>query len=415
MSMDFSKDTVERVAVKYQSYRTVSSPTSQPQPDQEQAQEAKGKIIIHCVRHAQALHNVTTKKIRASIFDPPLTATGYAQSALLALSPPFHLSNITHVYSSPSIRCIKTASLSFPGLFASSSQSHTDMSANTEDLIDMNDGESAANGDDGKNLNHYRDQHQSQHQKHKIVLWPHLKELSPKPCNNGSGIEILKREFKDLDLDFGFLDEAWEERCLTSEYGGRRKLGSNIRKTLREIATSAFHDKYVNADGNVEILVISHAGLLGVLTEDGENKWHNAEGRSFELIHQTHKSKRSKNLYTLLPLPLQLPTCTSNPTPQPTTATIDLEVPSLPTPRTLDSKKSELAILKPRDLGTANPRKKTVVHQSVSNPTPEQQSCQLQGRIMTYCRGSRRAGDDSEAAREDVMKRWQGFRIYGRY
>ncbi|KAH9215316.1 hypothetical protein DL95DRAFT_445933 [Leptodontidium sp. 2 PMI_412] len=415
MSIDNSKGTVGRVAVKYQRYGSISSPISQPQAGQEREPEHKGKIIIHCVRHAQALHNLnlphSTKESRASIPDPPLTAAGYRQCALLSLAPPFPLAKITHVYSSPSIRCIETASLSFRGLFTSLAPN---TNANAED---MNDGECTTSDSEHQNQNKDQAQNPNQNQRHKIVLWADLKELGPRPCNNGSGIETLKREFKDLDLDLGLLDEGWEERNAGLEYGGRRKLALNIRKTLYEISTTAIQDKRVDADGNVEILVISHGGLLSALTTD-TNKWHNAEVRSFELIHQTYQSHRPKDRYTLLPI-------TTSPSPSnSTTLTFPLDLPSLATLRTLGWKRSELAILKTRSSCT-NSRKK-IVQQTTPNPNPNSKpkpklkskllSCQVQGRIMTYCRGSRRAaGDDSELAREDGRKRWQGFRIFGGY
>ncbi|KAL2072770.1 hypothetical protein VTL71DRAFT_12113 [Oculimacula yallundae] len=215
------------------------------------------KIIVHCIRHAKAYHNlpipgaskeVSRAAVRA-LHDPSITPHGHTQCARLAMSLPFSPSNITHILSSPSRRCIQTARLSVGDLVSSASCS-------------------------------------SKARKLPIVLWNDLKELGRIPCNNGSKIEVLKEEFKDLDLVCDYLDEGWEEVNLHDRQLTAVDIAMKLRIDIRNLATTALEHNHVNAHGNIEIMIFSHGGLLGILAGHDIpqcNMWRNAQHMEFSM------------------------------------------------------------------------------------------------------------------------------------
>lgn len=121
--------------------------------------------IIHCVRHAQGYHNLSTAN--HSIHDPLLTPLGEEQCRLLQIDFPYH-DKIDLIVASPIKRTIYTALLSF------------------EDTIKR------------KNL--------------KVVGLPELQETSDLPCDTPSSPEEVAREFEGKPVDLSLVTPGYESK-----------------------------------------------------------------------------------------------------------------------------------------------------------------------------------------------------------
>jgi len=96
-----------------------------------------------------------------------------------------------------------------------------------------------------------------------IHLLNFLKERGNNPCNNGSPLDILRTEFRDLKLNADALEPNWQHQFIT--YNSRsnwRKAALTMRKELYLIGKSFLEKGEVNKDGNVEMVVVSHGGTL---------------------------------------------------------------------------------------------------------------------------------------------------------
>lgn len=88
-----------------------------------------------------------------------------------------------------------------------------------------------------------------------------LKERGVNSCNNGSPIDILKREFKDLKLNTDSLPENWQTQFC--DYGkGWEHVAIEIRKEIYQLGMKFLDKGEVNEEGNVEIVVVTHGGTL---------------------------------------------------------------------------------------------------------------------------------------------------------
>ncbi len=101
----------------------------------------------------------------------------------------------------------------------------------------------------------------------KIDLWMELKELADLPCNAGTKISVLREEFKSVPIEYRNLPEGWEEIFPINEFSWK-EIAMTIRKALWAFGSDALKDGEVNRKGNVEILVVSHRGLLAALEGD---------------------------------------------------------------------------------------------------------------------------------------------------
>ncbi|KAJ5209618.1 Histidine phosphatase superfamily clade-1 [Penicillium cf. viridicatum] len=194
--------------------------------------------IIHCVRHAQGLHNLCTAN--HVIQDPLLTDLGHEQCQTLRENFPRH-ANIDLVTASPLRRTLYTALEGFAPVFESK-----------PDL--------------------------------KIIALPDIQETSDVPCDTGSEPSVLKEEFK-TGVDLDLVQDGWNNK-LSGRY-------APTNKALKERARAA--RRWLKARPEKEIVMVTHGGFLHYFTEDWEDSsqfqgtgWSNTEYRTFSFSEETH-------------------------------------------------------------------------------------------------------------------------------
>ncbi|KAJ5513539.1 Histidine phosphatase superfamily clade-1 [Penicillium fimorum] len=170
--------------------------------------------IIHCVRHAQGLHNLCTAN--HVIQDPLLTDLGHEQCRTLRENFPRH-ANIDLVTASPLRRTLYTALESFAPVFESK-----------PDL--------------------------------KIIALPDIQEISDVACDTGSEPSVLKEEFPTrVDLDL--VHDGWNNK-----ESGRY---APANQALKQRARAA--RRWLKARPEKEIVMVTHGGFLHYFTEDWED------------------------------------------------------------------------------------------------------------------------------------------------
>lgn len=194
--------------------------------------------IIHCVRHAQGVHNLCTAN--HVIHDPLLTDLGHEQCAKLRENFPRH-AEVDLVTASPLRRTIYTAFESFGPVF----DSHPGM---------------------------------------KLIALPDVQETSDVPCDTGSEPQALKEEFAGKPIDLDMVYEGWNNKT------GRF---APTNKALKERALAA--RRWLKARPEKEIIVVTHGGYLHYFTEDWEDSsqyqgtgWVNTEYRTYTFSEETH-------------------------------------------------------------------------------------------------------------------------------
>lgn len=65
-----------------------------------------------------------------------------------------------------------------------------------------------------------------------ITLLTFLKERGRNTINDGSGVEALREEFGDLNLDFDRLEEGWEKTTMDYDKQGWKPLAIEMRREL---------------------------------------------------------------------------------------------------------------------------------------------------------------------------------------
>ena len=167
---------------------------------------------IHLVRHAQGYHNLNVEN--EQLPDPDLTSFGIQQCAELKASFPHH-SQVRRLISSPLRRTLHTSINVF----------------GREEL-------------------------------YPILPLEALQEVSTSPCDTGSNIEVLRREFGDK-VDFQNLSQSWEDKGRTGPNQPHlpklEARARSARKTLRQLA---------GKDNDDHIVVVTHGDYLHFLTED---------------------------------------------------------------------------------------------------------------------------------------------------
>lgn len=118
--------------------------------------------ILHCVRHAQGVHNLS--HANHHLPDPELTPLGEEQAGALGARFPA-LENIQLILSSPLRRAIQTALLAFPSKM----------------------------GDGGL----------------QVIAWPEVQEASDLICDTGRDLLEIKAEFEKLPVDFTVVEPGW--------------------------------------------------------------------------------------------------------------------------------------------------------------------------------------------------------------
>lgn len=191
--------------------------------------------IIHLVRHAQGYHNLNAES--QWIRDPDLTDLGKKQCEELNKQFPYH-DKITHLVASPIRRTIFTCQLSF-----------------TEEVKA------------GK----------------QILALQDAQEVSLYPCDVGSDVDKLKKEFGDL-VDFRLLTDDWNKKTPDSKYYPEpHKLVARARSTrlfLRDLVKDAGDDAHV--------VLVTHGGILHFITED----WSGINPGRGTLYHDSEQSSR---------------------------------------------------------------------------------------------------------------------------
>ncbi|KAK4508395.1 hypothetical protein PRZ48_002133 [Zasmidium cellare] len=200
---------------------------------------------IHCVRHAQGYHNLTTANHH--MHDPLLTPYGEQQCRDLQTVFP-NQSSIDLIVASPIKRTLNTALLSFADIIAS------------------------------KNLT--------------VIALPELQETSDLPCDTGSEPEELRREFEGKAVDLELVKEGWN--------GKRGKWAPNgraIEKRAREARV------WLQNRTERNIVVVTHGGFLHYFTEDFHDQdrfagtgWANTEFRSYAF--STHEPEEAHLIET---------------------------------------------------------------------------------------------------------------------
>nr|ACA34722.1 CtnF [Monascus aurantiacus] len=197
--------------------------------------------IIHCVRHAQAIHNLSVAN--HVIPDPILTDLGNEQCRKLREKFPYH-SDVELVVSSPLRRTIATSLQGFEPVFQS-----------REGL--------------------------------KLIVHPDLQETSDVPCDTGSNPEVLREEIEKggLPVDLGLLFDGWNSK--KGPYAPTNKEIKNRARAAR---------RWLKARPEKVIVVVTHGGFLHYFTEDWEDSseyqgtgWANTEFRTFEFADVEHK------------------------------------------------------------------------------------------------------------------------------
>ncbi|KAI0394232.1 phosphoglycerate mutase-like protein [Xylariaceae sp. FL0594] len=199
--------------------------------------------VIHLVRHAQGVHNVRTEN--QWFKDPDLTDLGKEQCADLCSKFPYH-DKITHLVASPMRRTLYTCKLSF---------------------------EPALKGG-----------------KKKIIALQDAQEVSLYPCDVGTDLSELKKEFGE-DVDFSLVSEDWNVKTPESDYyPDPKKLEARTRRARLWLRDQLLKD----AGEDAHLVLVTHGGILHFITEDWVGiepgrgtAWENTEYRSYEFADKT--------------------------------------------------------------------------------------------------------------------------------
>jgi len=195
---------------------------------------------IHCVRHAQGFHNLNVAN--HSMHDPLLTQLGEEQCRTLSKNFPYNC-DVDLVVASPLKRTIYTALYSFP------------------------------------------DPIQKRHLK--VIGLPELQETSDLPCDTGSDVAEVEREFNGKPVDL-------------SELQGSRGATWNSKKGEWAPQTDAIQGRAAKARQwllnrpEKDIVVVTHGGFLHYFTEDwdGHDKFQGSHHQHHHHFHVHHESDK---------------------------------------------------------------------------------------------------------------------------
>ncbi|ROT36241.1 phosphoglycerate mutase family protein [Sodiomyces alkalinus F11] len=209
-------------------------------------------VTIHLVRHAQGFHNLSYEN--ESIPDPLLTDFGKKQCANVRNN--FHShEKLTCLVSSPMRRTIYTGLYSFGPYDPASAMPVED---------DKGDGLLP------------------------VIAIPELQEVSDSPCDTGSAVPVLAKEFGSR-VDFSRVPDGWTDK-VSSESPWEPRVGKleararTARLFLRELAAKSGKEE-------VHIAAVTHGGFLHFLTDDWHGiepnratGWENCEYRSYRFV-----------------------------------------------------------------------------------------------------------------------------------
>jgi hypothetical protein len=107
-----------------------------------------------------------------------------------------------------------------------------------------------------------------------IVAWDGLREFGDVPCNTGDQLPALRDKMEGHPVNLGLLKEGWETG-LTIKYVQqlnpyldmvKKELYSFCYTLLRGGLWKGMEFSAFNGDGNIEVLIVSHGGLLKAIT-----------------------------------------------------------------------------------------------------------------------------------------------------
>ncbi|PVH85673.1 phosphoglycerate mutase-like protein [Cadophora sp. DSE1049] len=214
------------------------------------------RVYIHCIRHAEGMHNVKEMdyEYRKKLNDPRLTYWGEKQAEALATRFK-HMDKLTHIICSPMRRTIHTAYIALrPAIFE-------------------------------KNI--------------PIIAYPDVREWGNTNCNTGIKMSHLLEKFEELKgrVETSLAPDGWEfnREVMTPypEYKQTRAL--KVRKELWELAQVALKCEKgekgvwngievigVKKNRDVHIVVVTHGAFLATLEGLNEERFYNAEYRTYE-------------------------------------------------------------------------------------------------------------------------------------
>ena len=194
---------------------------------------------VHVIRHAQGYHNVNPAN--HCMPDPRLTPFGVNQCKSLSTSFPIPPSSTsTLIVASPLKRTLYTALFTFP------------------DVI--------------------------KNRKLAILALPEVQETSDLPCDTGSKLAELKREFQGQAVDLSLVEKAGDSWC--SKKGRWSPMAEAIQKRAREAR------EWVWSREEEVVVLVTHGGFLHYFTEDwtGHNKVQGARRACDPAVVATHHS-----------------------------------------------------------------------------------------------------------------------------
>ncbi|KAI4231403.1 MAG: hypothetical protein LQ352_008406 [Teloschistes flavicans] len=164
---------------------------------------------VHLVRHAQAVHNLTVAN--HGMHDPALTPHGENQCLNLRSSFPYH-SSVKLLVCSPLRRTIQTTLLAFEP--------------------------EASRGVP-------------------CIALPEIQETSDLPCDTGSKLSEIMKDFKDQPVDFSLVPDDWNSKQ------GKWEPAQHAIDARCQAAR-----KWLRSRDEDVVVVVAHGGLLHYLTQD---------------------------------------------------------------------------------------------------------------------------------------------------
>lgn len=204
-------------------------------------------VTIHCVRHAQGFHNISVAN--HAIHDPMLTQLGEDQCKTLQSNFPF-MDQVDGVVASPLKRTMYTALHSF-----------------------------------GPAINN----------KHlKVIALPELQETSDLPCDTGSDVPDIEREFRAQPVDLNYMytppARAWNSK--TGKWAATASAVDDRARVARE---------WLYSRPEKEIVVVTHGGFLHYFTQDWQDTHKNDGTPSAGNTHH-HRPRRRSDTSSTKPL-----------------------------------------------------------------------------------------------------------------
>lgn len=196
------------------------------------------------VRHAQGYHNISVAN--HAIHDPLLTPTGQEQCRILSETfPKAHMDQIELVVASPLKRTIYTALLSFGPVIKQ------------------------------KGL--------------KILLLPELQETSDLPCDTGSSLEEIEKEFAGQPIDTSLMRKL-ENADWNSKKGRWAPNSTAIEDRARDAR------EFLYGRDEKEVVMVTHGGFLHYFTQDwtDTNRLDGTPSAGTRIIHPSLENMHSR-------------------------------------------------------------------------------------------------------------------------